>query len=118
MVKDDAANDALHASHNHVNDLPFNKGRAPFPDIIMNPWHVSVEILNCRFIFQQVPEGMDQVWKMGLNRCDKALILDPAVNLCLPESPRPLLALLCPGYALLHIPPRQLRVNLTIISLD
>ena len=84
----------------------------------MNPWRSSIEILNCRFILQQGPEGVDQVCKMGQNRCEKALLLDTAVNLCLPESPRPLLALLCPGYALLHILPRQFRVNFTIIRLD
>ena len=58
---DDAANDVLHASHNRLNDLPVNKGRPPCPDIIMNPWHGSVEILNCGFIFQQGTEGVDQV---------------------------------------------------------
>ena len=84
----------------------------------MNTWHGSVEILNCRFIFQQGHEGVDQVCKTGRNRCEKAILLDPAVNLCLPESPRPLLALLRPGYAILHIPPRQFRVNFTIIRLD
>ena len=84
----------------------------------MNPWHGSAEILNCRFIFQQGPEGVDQVRKTGQNRCEKAILLDPAVNMCLQESPRPLLDLLCPGYALLHIPPRQFRVKLTIIRLD
>ena len=57
----------------------------------MNPWHVSIEILNSRFIFQQVPEGVDQVCKRVKNRCEKALLLDPAVNLCLLESPHPLL---------------------------
>ena len=69
----------------------------------MNPWHVSIDILNCMFIVQQGYEGVDQVCKTGLNRCDKVLLLDPAVNLCIPESPRPLMDLLRPGYALLHI---------------
>ena len=101
-----------------MNYLPVNKGRPPCLDIIMNPWNGSVEILNCRFIFQHGPEGVDQVCKTGQNRCEKALLLDTAVNLNLPESPRLLLALLFPAYALLHIPPRKFRVNLTIIRLD
>ena len=84
----------------------------------MNPWYGSVEIIKCRFIFQQGPEGADQVCKTGRNRFENALLLDPAVNLCLPESPLPLLDLICPGYALLHILTRQFRVNLTIIRLD
>ena len=50
LVKNDAAKYALYASHNHLNDLPDNKGRPPCPDIIMNPWHGSVDILNCMFI--------------------------------------------------------------------
>ena len=61
---------------------------------------------------------MDQLGKTVRHRCEKALLLDPTVKLCLPEIPRPLLDILRPGYALLHIPPRQFGINLTIIQLD
>ena len=61
---------------------------------------------------------MDWVWKPGQNRCDKVLIPDPAVKLCLPERSLPLLAIISLFHALLHIPPYQLGVNLTIVWLD
>ena len=56
----------------------------------MNPWHDSIEILNHSFIVKKVPEWVDQIWKLGQNRCEKALLLDPVVKLCLPESSSPL----------------------------
>ena len=115
LVKNDATKYALYASHNHLNDLPVNKGRPPRLDIIMNTWHGSVDILNYRFILQQGPEVVDQVCKTGQNMCEKTILFDTAVNLCLPEILPPLLTILCPCYALLHIPPRQFCVNLTII---
>ena len=84
----------------------------------MNTWHGSIEILNCRFTVHKGHEGVDQIFKTGRNRCEKALLLDPEVNLCIPESPPPLMALLRPGYALLNISPHQFCVNLSIILLD
>ena len=81
----------------------------------MNPWHTSIEILIHRFIVKQGTELVYQVCKTGQTWCDKGLLLDTIVNMCLLESLRFLLALLCPGYALLHITPRQFGVNLTII---
>ena len=117
MFKDDAVKNALHASRNDLNDLPVDKVRLPCPDIGMNPWHSSIEIFNHRFIVKQGPESVDQVYKMCRNRCEKALLIDPAEKLCLPESPCPPMALLCPGSALLNIPPRQFGVNLNIIQI-
>ena len=61
---------------------------------------------------------MDKVCKPVLNRFEKALLLDVVVKLCLPEGSFTLLDILRPGYALLHIMPRQFGVNLTIIQLD
>ena len=84
----------------------------------MNPWYASIEILNHMFIVNQGPEQVDQVCKIVLNPCGKALLLYSTVNLCLPGSLRPCLDLLRPGYALLHIPPRQFGVYLTIIQID
>ena len=118
MVNDDADGNVLHASQNNLNDLPVYKGNPNCPYIMMNTCHGSIEILNCRFSVQQGSEGVDQVYKTGQNRCDEELLLDHAVNLCIPDRPRPLLDLLCPGYALLNITPHQFCVNIATIRLD
>ena len=118
MVKDDAANDALHAGREHLNDLLVDKVRPPLPDVVNNTWHVSIEIPNHRFIVNQGPERVDKVCKTVLNRCEKALLIDAAVKLCLMEILFPFLYLLRPGYALLHILPCQFGVNLTIIQFN
>ena len=118
MVKDDAANDALHAGREHLNDLLVDKVRPPLPYVVINTWHVSIEIPNHRFIVNQGPKRVDKVCKPVLNRFEKALLLDVVVKLCLPEGSFTLLDILRPGYALLHIMPRQFGVNLTIIQLD
>ena len=115
MVKDDAADDEIHAGHDNLNEPPVDRGRSPYLDIVMDPWNASIDILNRRFIVKQGPKRVDQVCKTGQNWCEKALLLDPTVKLCLPESSLPLLDIICPGYVLLYIPPGQFGVNLTII---
>ena len=65
MFKGDAEDNSLHDGHDHLNETTVNKGRPPFPYIFMNPWHASIEILNCRFVFKQDPEQVDQVRKTG-----------------------------------------------------
>ena len=92
--------------------------RPPCTDIVMNTWHASIEILNFRFIVNQGPEWVDQLCKTGQNQCEKTLLLDPELKMCPRERLPPLLNILCPGYAILNIPPRQFGVKLTIIWLD
>ena len=84
----------------------------------MNTWHDSIDVLNHRCIVEKGSVQVDQICKLGRKQCEKAPLLNPAVKLCLPEISFPLLDLLCPGYALLHISPCQFGVNLTIIWLD
>ena len=66
----------------------------------------------------QVPERVDQLYKTGQNRCEKVLILETTVKLCLLEIFLPLLDVISEGCAILHILPRQFGANLTIIRLD
>ena len=58
---DDDTDDALQAGHDHLNDLPVDKGIPPCPDVVMNPLCASTEILNSIFTVNQGPEQVNQV---------------------------------------------------------